>query len=106
MVITKRLLLIPFFSFVLCVLTGACLAQSVKISNDAAVKKIVFGNEKITVTLDYKKKATISMLGVNGQKVIDGSAGIYSQIRTQTSTYSSLHLFADPSIKVTNNIIS
>jgi len=105
MIITKRLYLIPFL-FALCILTGACLAQSVKINNDAALKKIVFGNEKITATFDYKKKATISILAVNGQKVIDGSAGIYSQIRTQTSTYSSLHLFADPSIKVNNNIIS
>jgi hypothetical protein len=87
-------------------LRGTCLAQTVKINNNAAGKKIVFGNEKMTVRLDYNKKANISLLAVNGQKVIEGSAGIYSEIKTQSATYSTLHLSADPVIKVTHNTIS
>jgi len=45
------------------------------------------------------------VLAVNGQKVIDVSAGIYSEIRTQSSLIQAT-LFTDPSIKITNNIIS
>jgi len=48
MTIKKLLLQFQFFLFALCVLTGAGLAQSVKINNDPAAKKIVFGNEKLT----------------------------------------------------------
>ena len=80
-----------------------CLAQTVKINNDATGKKIIFGNEKMTVALDYNKKANISLLAVNGQKVIEGPAGIYSEIKTQTATYSTLYLSADPAVKVANN---
>ena len=87
------------------VMSGARSAQTVKINNDAAGKKIVFGNGKITATLDYNKKVNISLLEVNGQKVIESEAGIYSAIRTSDATYSTLHLSASPSVQVAGHTI-
>lgn len=103
--IKKFLFLIQIFSLAAGVLTNPSSAQLIKISNDTVTKRIVFGNEKLILTLDYKKTAAISTLVVNGQKVIDDAAGIYSEIRTKTSAYSSLHLLADPSVKIINNLI-
>jgi len=106
-VLTKKNLYLHLLFIIYFVgLTDGCFAQAIKISNDAAGKKIVFGNEKIQATLDYNQKVNISLLTINGQKVIESAAGIYSLIRTQTTTYSSLHLSADPAIKITNNAIS
>ena len=85
---------------------GACFTQPAKINNNVKEKKVVFGNEEMTVVLDYNKKANISLLTINGQQVIQGDAGIYSKIRTKEATYSTLHLSSDPTIKVSNNIIS
>ena len=83
------MLLKHFFHFILVCITwciapvSECFAQSVKITNDSKEKIVVFGYEKMTVTLAYNKKATISLLTVNGQKVIEDSEGIYSLIRTK-----------------------
>ena len=87
-------------------LTGGSFAQAVKINNDVAGKRIVFGNEKLQATLDYNKKANISLLTVNGQKVIESAAGIYSEIKTKKTIYTSLVLSSDPAIKVAGNTIS
>ena len=86
-------------------LRGNCFAQTVKISNDAQAKKITFANDKISIMLDYGQKANISLLSINGQQVIAGDTGIYSQIKTADATYSTLHLSTSPSIKITNNVI-
>lgn len=106
MIVDRRVASCLFFFIAAIVLPGACWAQAVKISNDAAGKKIVFGNEKITVRLDYNKKANISLLVVNGQELIEGAAGIFSQVKTQAGTYSTLQLYNDPLVEVTNDIIS
>ncbi len=82
-----------------------CMAQSVKISNDTNNKTIVFGNDKMSVILDYHNKAAISSLSVNGRQVIQNDAGIYSMIRTNTATYSTLHLSSDPQVHVSHNTI-
>ena len=81
-------------------------SQSVKINNNVKDKTVVFGNEKMTITLDYNKKANISLLSINGQQVIQGDAGIYSRIKTKEATYSTLDLSSDPAIKVSNNTVS
>src|SRR5258706_13675863 len=86
-------------------MSGACFAQTIKIKNDLQGKKIVFGNGKIKMAFDYDQKANISLLVVNGQKVIEGAPGIYSEIRTKDATYSTLHLSSDPVLKVTNDTI-
>ena len=87
-------------------MSGVCIAQAIKIKNDINDKKIVFGNEKIKLTLDYNQTANISLLVVNGQKVIEGAAGIYSQIKTKDTLYSTRHLSTDPAVNVSNNIIA
>lgn len=81
-------------------------AQVQSIKNDPQKKAVVFGNKKINVTLEYNDKANISSLSVNGQNVIDGSAGIYSEMRTSANTYSSLHLSSTPKVEIANNIVN
>ena len=105
MQINKNLPLYLLFLFYIFSSTTVCFAQALKIKNDAKDKKIVFGNNKITVTLDYDKKANVSSLLVNGQSVIEGSEGIYTAIRTTGTTYSTLKLVSDPLVKVANNTI-
>ncbi len=69
-----------------------CYAGNIVIKNNSQDKVVIFGNSKIMVTLDYNGKCNISELKVNGQTVISGSAGIFSEIRTATNTYSTLKL--------------
>jgi Bacterial alpha-L-rhamnosidase 6 hairpin glycosidase domain len=106
MVAKKCLSLHLFFVILFIEMSGSCFAQAIKIRNDIQDKKIVFGNAKIKMSLDYDQKANISLLVVNGQKVIEGAAGVYSRIRTNGTVYSTLHLSSDPSIHVSNNIIT
>ena len=83
-----------------------CSAQTGKINNDTKEKSVVFGNEKIKVTLDYNKTANISLLTINGQRVIQGHAGVYSKIRTKEASYSTLHLSTDPTVTVSGSTVS
>src|SRR6476620_7748684 len=106
MPVKKYLWLLLFFEIFFIKLPGVCFAQAIKIKNDLHAKKVVFGNSKITMVLDYDQKASISLLVVNGQKVIEGTDGVYSQIKTNAATYSTLHLSADPSIGIENNTIA
>jgi hypothetical protein len=66
---------------------------------------IVFGNDKIKLTLDYNGKCNVSKLDVNNQNVISGSSGIYSEIRTSTNTFSTLSLLSPPKITSRTNAI-
>src|SRR5882672_58209 len=86
-------------------MSGACFAQAIIVRNDPQGRKVHFGNEKIRMTLDYDRKVNISLLTVNGQKVIEGAAGIYTSIRTAGTTYSTLHLKSDPVIKIHDHSI-
>src|SRR5688500_10267635 len=81
-----------------------CPAQVLR--NDAQKKSITFGNKKLLLTLDYNERANISSLVVNGELVIESTAGIFSQIKTASGIYSSLHLTVTPSLVVTNNTIN
>lgn len=76
------------------------------IKNDATARKVVFGNGKLTLTLDYNKKATVSQLTVNGQQVIQNNAGIYSMLRTKAAQYTTLSLLSEPSVAVKGNTIT
>ena len=103
----KKLFLLHLFCIIYFIGSlSEAVAQSVKINNDIKQKIIVFGNEKMTVTLDYNKKANISLLIINGQQVIQGNPGIYSKIITKEATYSTLHLSSAPAIKVSRNTIN
>ena len=84
---------------------NAGFAQMAKISNDVKERKIIFGNEKIMVTLDYNKKVNLSSVLLNGQQVITGNEGIYSAIKTKEAAYSTLQLSSQPIVRVANNTI-
>jgi hypothetical protein len=104
----KRNIVIPFCLLLVSItanISVPCLAQSVVTNNDRKNKKITFGNPKIKLTLDYNSKANISSLVVNGQKVIEGTAGIYSEVRTASGLYSSLHTTSTPRITTAINTI-
>src|SRR5664279_1877370 len=80
-------------------------AAEIDIKNNPLEKVIVFGNSKITLTLNYSGKCTISRLTVNGQSVISGPAGIFSAITTSTGSYSTLKLASDPTINIGKNTV-
>jgi hypothetical protein len=82
------------------------IAQQVVIKNNIKDKTVIFGNDKMNLTLDYNKKANISVLAVNGQQVIEGAVGIYSMIRTMDAVYSTLALSSDPAVKISGNTVS
>ena len=105
--VTKKLLLLS------CLLTAyfvvssfAGKTQNVSINNNTTDKKIVFGNAKIKMTLDYNNKANVSSVIINGQNVIEGNAGIYTSLTTTDANYSSLQLLSQPTVNSSNNIIT
>ena len=105
MTFKKRL---PLHLFLILYFIGsfnAGFAQMAKINNDVKEKKIVFGNEKIMVTLDYNKKVNLSSMLLNGQQVITGNEGIYSAIKTKEAAYSTLQLSSQPVVTIANNTI-
>lgn len=102
----RKYLPLPLYFFIYFIASPhAGFAQAIKINNNEQEKKIEFGNEKIKLAIDYDRRANISLLVINGQQVINGAAGVYSMIKTKDKTYSTLHLSADPVIKVSNNSI-
>ncbi len=96
-----RIVTVVFFIFI----TTTCFAQSISISNDAKYKRLSFGNAKMKAVLDYDQQANISFLSVNGEVVIHGGIGIYASIKTNRTTYSTLHLAKSPVLKITGNTI-
>ncbi|MDP9081065.1 MAG: hypothetical protein M3O71_26915 [Bacteroidota bacterium] len=71
----------------------------------AAAKEIVIKNPKITMTLDYGNKASITSLIINGQKVISSVDGIYTSVNIGGTIYSSLHLTGTPTLVNQGNTI-
>lgn len=88
-----------------CFLPSLLFAQSPKIINDIQKKTISFGNDKIAMLLDYDHKANLSSVTINGQQIIEGNGGVYSAIKTQDASYSSLQLLSQPLVSVSNNTI-
>lgn len=85
-----------YLSALLLVLNTYCLAQNVFIKNNSTDKIAAFGNDKIKITLNYNNKCTITNLEINKEEVVSASGGIYSQIKTQSASYSSLNLKSVP----------
>ncbi|MDP4213581.1 MAG: trehalase family glycosidase [Bacteroidota bacterium] len=94
------LLVFPLFCF-----SQSRQTQSFIIKNDIRQKTISFGNSKMQLTLDYNGKANISSLTVNGEEVIQGNAGIYSEIKTGSAVYSTLQTNTAPKILVEGNTV-
>lgn len=86
--------------------TIICRAGDIVIKNNLDDKVVIFGNSKIMITLDYNKKCNISELDVNGQEVVSGSTGIFSEIKTATNTYSTLRLTSVPTIKIRKDTVA
>jgi hypothetical protein len=80
-------------------------ATEIEIANNSTEKVIVFGNSKVMLTLDYNRKCSISKLIVNGQSVINGQNGIFSEITTPNGSYSTLKLASEPEIIVDKNTV-
>jgi hypothetical protein len=81
-------------------------AENIVINNQQQKKQIIFGNSKLTITLDYNQKCCVSGLTVNGQTVISGKAGIYSEIKTAANNYSTRKLTENPIVKTAKNTVS
>jgi hypothetical protein len=75
--------------------------QVFKVSNNKSAGQLIFGNQKIKLTLDYKNTARIASLVLNGQEILD-SAGIYTNIKTSTGNYNSKQLLGKPFISITS----
>lgn len=105
---SNRKLLLPSLSIAIYFICSPLVvsAQNTSITNNVQDKTIVFGNDKIEMTLDYNGKANISSVIVNDQQVIGGNAGIYTSLKTRHENYSSLRLLSQPSVKVAGNIIT
>src|SRR6218665_259322 len=104
--IYKNQLLFIFCAFCLMEIPLAGFSQKAVALHDASRKKVSFGNEKIKITLDYNRKACISLLTLNGLPVIEGNEGVYSKIKVKDAVYSSLQTLSDPIIKTDKNIVS
>ncbi|MEO6839055.1 MAG: hypothetical protein ABI261_04985 [Ginsengibacter sp.] len=55
--------------------------------------------------LDYDHQCRISSMDVNGQNVIEGNSGIYSEVLTKDNTFSTLHLGNSPKVKTSKNLV-
>ena len=76
----------------------------IDINNNTSEKKVVFGNDRINMTLDYNQKVNVSSLIINGLQVIEEDAGIYSLLKTRDSAYSTLQVLSQPAVKITKKL--
>ncbi len=63
-------------------------------------KKVVFGNSKLQMTLDYNSKCVVTEMKINDESVLDNQSGIFSEIRTSSSNFSTRNLDSLPKINV------
>ncbi|MEO8416614.1 MAG: hypothetical protein ABI472_23315 [Ginsengibacter sp.] len=95
-----------FLSFSALVLSSACCcAQLVSVKADQQSRVVTFGNSKIKFILNYDHQCRVSAMEVNGQEVMDGSTGIYSEIKTIDQTFSTLRLTNSPRVTITGNTV-
>ena len=101
----KKFLSSFFLLIAFCAASVPSFSQVINIKNNSAEKYVAFGNQTMSVTLDYNNKVNISRLLVNGQEVIKGNAGVYSAIKTKNAAYSTLQLQSVPVLTVNGNTI-
>ncbi len=93
----------PIFSLlklttVILLFTNFATSGQITISNRTADNVIVFGNSKLSITLDYGLKCVVTDMEVNGESVLSEKSGIYSGIRTSIGGYSTGKLSASPKV--------
>ncbi|WP_394767527.1 hypothetical protein, partial [Ferruginibacter sp.] len=71
MIYRKRRSSFLFPAILFVVFTSSVFAQDINIKNDEQTKKMVFGNQKMSITLDYNGRANISLMVINGEQVLD-----------------------------------
>lgn len=69
-------------------------------------QKVTFGNNKLMLTLEYGNKASIISMVVNGQTVIHEADGVFTTIKIDGVTYSSLRLLSTPVLSKTTDSVS
>ncbi|HSN08785.1 MAG TPA: hypothetical protein VLS85_07090, partial [Hanamia sp.] len=95
-----------FFSLAMFLLYfNICHGQSISIQNDPHLHSVTFSNSKLKLVLNYNHQCRISNMEVNGQKVMNESTGLYSEIKTADETFSTLHLTTSPTVTVTRNLV-
>ena len=62
------------------------------------IKTVTVSSPGITMMIDYNRRASITSLTVNGQKVVSNANGIFTSIKIAGVTYSSLHLKGSPAL--------
>ncbi len=82
-----------------------CLSLTVSGQTSTAEKRLVFGNAKMRLTLNYNGRACISSLLLNGAEVMD-STGVFSKIRTINDSFSTVKLNSDPELKQAGNKVT
>ena len=97
--ITKIFSLLALFS------CSLCCAQSISIKDNKQKQEIAISNDKIKFLLQYDHQCQATDMEVNGQKVVDSMQGIYSAIQTTGNFYSTLHLDASPTVRVSGNTV-
>lgn len=94
------------FLFVLAIgSTLSVFSQNGFLRNEEAQKRVVFGNKKLQMTLEYGKKAVLSSVIINGQEVVAQGSGLYSGIRTSVKSYSTLSVTNQPLLSTGKNSI-
>jgi hypothetical protein len=84
---------------------AVCCAQTFSIKNNLQLHTITISNATLKFVLDYDHQCRVSAMDVNGQNVIEGNTGIYSEIQIAGKTFSTLHLANSPRIKINDNSI-
>ncbi len=90
-------------TFVVC--SQFCSAQSFSIKNNLQTRRITIDNPTINLVLDYNHQCRISGMDVNGENVIAGNTGIYSEVQTKDKTFSTLKLHNSPKVKSSKNSV-
>jgi len=73
-----------------------CMENNVFIKNDSKNKIVVFGNSGLRITLDYMNKCVVTKMEINNNTVVSNGEGVYSKIKAEGNTYSSLVLQSSP----------
>ncbi len=92
--------------FLFILITNYSASGQINISNRTADNVIVFGNSKLSITLDYGLKCMVTDLEVNGESVLSNESGIFSEIRTATTTYSTGKLASSPKIETSKDKVT
>lgn len=96
---------LTFLKLTFLIILCGCFSVSgqIRIEDHSNEKKVVFGNNKLQMTLDYNSKCVVTEMKISGQSVLDSQSGIFSEIRTSGSNFSTHNLDVVPEINIAGN---